>query len=180
MSRVQRVSGLLLVSGALLVWPAGAGAVDGTVTISPTSLTFAPQAAGTTSAAQQVTLTKDCSGANQTNCLGPPADGTTFNTSISVPAPFKQTNTCPNALTASPLPDPGTKVSCTISVTFAPTAAGAASGTLTTGAGAQTGAAGPTVSLTGTGTAASSAKKCKGKKGKAAKKKKCKRKKKKK
>jgi hypothetical protein len=175
MRRVHRVSALLLVAGGLLVLPAGAGAA--TVTVSPTSLVFGGQAAGTTSAAQQVTLTKDCTGANQTNCLGPPAEGPTFNTSISAPAPFLQTNNCPGSLTASPLPDPGTKVSCTINVTFAPTTQGNATGTLLTGAG------GPTVSLMGTGTppqssAGTKKKKCKKKKkGASAAKKKCKKKK---
>jgi hypothetical protein len=153
----HRVLILLVVAGGLVIWPAGAGAA--TVTVSPTSLTFAAQAVGTTSAAQQVTLTKDCTGTNDTLCLPPPvAEGATFNTSIGVPAPFGQTNNCPAALTASPLPP--TKVSCTINVTFAPTATGAASGTLATGAG------GPTVSLAGTGTPAATAggKKCKKKK----------------
>ena len=172
----HRVLILLVVAGGLVIWPAGAGAA--TVTVSPTSLTFAGQAVGTTSAAQQVTLTKDCTGTNDTLCL-PLSEGPTFNTSISVSGPFGQTNNCPAALTASPLPP--TKVSCTINVTFAPTATGAASGTLTTGAG------GPTASLAGTGTpgagAGAGGKKCKKKKHKhsaSAAKKKCGKKKKKK
>src|SRR5687767_71990 len=101
MRRVHRVLALLLVAGGLAAWPAGAAALS-TVTISPTTLTFAAQAVGTTSPAQQLTLTKDCTGPNQTNCLGF-SEGPTFNTAISVPAPFHQTNNCPTALTASPL-----------------------------------------------------------------------------
>ena len=169
MSRVHRVSALLLVAGGLLVWPAGAGAV---ITVAPTSLTFADQQVGTTSAPKAVTLTKDCNPPLDTFCFAG-AEGPTFNTAISAPSPFSQTNNCPAALTATLAM---TSVSCTINVAFAPTEADLAARTLITGAG------GPTVSLTGTGTPApgTAKKKCKKKKkGASAAKKKCKKKKKK-
>lgn len=174
MRRLHKLSLMLVIAGGLLIWPAGAAAK---VVVSPTSLTFGGQAMGTTSAAQQVTLTKDCTGAEDTLCLtGPGLEGPTFNTSISVSGPFSQTNNCPAALTTVP----DSSVSCTINVTFVPTATGAASGTLSTGAG------GPTAALAGTGTPAQSAagtggtatksckKKAKKHSARAAKKKKCK------
>ena len=167
MRRVHGLIAVLVVAGGLAALPAAAGAA--TVTVSPTSLTFAAQQVGSTSVPQDVTLTKDCTGANQTQCLGPPAEGPTFAPVISVTGPFTQTNNCPPALTASALPDPGTKTSCTIKVRFKPTAKGPATGTLSTGSG------GPTVTLTGTG---KPKKKCKKKKsGASAAKKKCKKKK---
>jgi hypothetical protein len=96
------------------------------VTISPSSLTFSSQSVGTTSSPQAVTLTN-----NQTSAL----------TSISVSATgdFAQTNTCGTSLAANS--------SCTINVTFTPTAAGTRTGTLTVTDSAGT----QTSSLTGTG-----------------------------
>jgi hypothetical protein len=167
MHRFQRIAVPLLAAGAFALWPAGVGA---STTVAPTSLTFAAQPAGTTSAAKQVVLTKDCTGTDDTFCFADPGF-TTFNTSIGVSGPFTQTNNCPAMLTATNM---ATSASCTINVKFAPTGEGAASGTLTTGIG------GPTASLAGTGTSAIPAKKkCKKKKGRsadAAKKKKCKKK----
>ena len=96
------------------------------VTISPTSLTFSSQSVGTTSSPQAVTLTN-----NQSSAL----------TSISVSATgdFAQTNTCGTSLAANS--------SCTINVTFTPTAVGARTGTLTVTDSAGT----QTSSLSGTG-----------------------------
>ena len=104
------------------------------VTVSPTSLTYALQVLGTTSAAQTVTL----------------SNGTTSAITISSiaiggadPGDFSQTNNCGASLAASS--------SCTISVTFKPTNINhrAATLTITTSAGTFT------VTLAGTSTAAS-------------------------
>jgi Abnormal spindle-like microcephaly-assoc'd, ASPM-SPD-2-Hydin/Beta-propeller repeat len=83
---------------------------QGAVGLSPTSLSFSSQLLNTTSTAQTVTLTN-------TGLLA-------LNVSrVQVTAPFAETNTCGTSVVAGG--------SCTISVTFTPTAAGATSGTLT-------------------------------------------------
>ena len=100
------------------------------VTLAPAALNFGEQATGTTSAAQSITLTN--SGTIWLNVA-----------SIGVTGNFAQTNDCPATLLVSE--------SCTINVTFAPTATGVASGTLTITSDA---ASSPdTVALSGTGTA---------------------------
>lgn len=77
------------------------------VMLSPKSLTFAPQKVGTTSAAQNITLTDN-------------GGGTLTISSITItgadPADFAETNNCPASL-----PTTGT---CTVTVTFTPTATG--------------------------------------------------------
>jgi hypothetical protein len=95
---------------------------------SPTSVSFGNQTDGTTSAAHSVTIS-NTGGAAATI------------SSITTAAPFAQTNTCGSSLAAG--------ASCTASVTFAPSSAGAASGTLTINASGAT----DTVPLSGTGTA---------------------------
>jgi hypothetical protein len=80
------------------------------VSLSATTLSFAAQAVSTTSAPQTVTLTNTGNGA-----LTP--------LTISVSGDFAQTNTCAGSVTSG--------ASCTISVTFTPTAAGTQTGTLT-------------------------------------------------
>lgn len=80
------------------------------VTLSPTSLSFANQAVGTTSAAKNVTLSN--TGSTSLSV-----------TSITISGPFAQTNTCGTSVKA--------KGKCTISVTFNPTTTGKATGTLT-------------------------------------------------
>jgi Bacterial Ig-like domain (group 3)/Abnormal spindle-like microcephaly-assoc'd, ASPM-SPD-2-Hydin/FG-GAP-like repeat len=80
------------------------------VTISPTSLTFALQTVGTTTAAQAVTLTNS-------------GQVALMLTSIAASGDFAETNTCGTSVA------PG--ASCTIAVTFTPTAAGSRTGTLT-------------------------------------------------
>ena len=103
----------------------GVGAV---ATLSQTSLTFATQTVGTTSAAQTVTLTNT-------------GNATLNITSISSSNPqFGETNNCPGALAAD--------ASCTISVTFGPTAAGAQSASVSV----VTNVGSPFVSLSGSGT----------------------------
>jgi hypothetical protein len=82
------------------------------ISLSPTSLTFGPQIVGTTNTAQPVTLTNA-------------ADATSPLTiaSISAGGDFAQTNTCGNSVPINR--------SCTISVTFTPTAGGARQNFLT-------------------------------------------------
>jgi len=106
----------------------GTGAAPA-VSLSPTSLTFASQAVGTSSSPQSVILTNTGS-------------ATLTVSGISASGDFSQTNTCGSSVAAG--------ASCTISVTFKPTVAGTRNGTLTI-----TDNASPstqTVSLTGTGT----------------------------
>jgi len=80
-----------------------------TATPSPASLAFANQDVGGTSAAQTVTL-------------GNTGGMALSISSISATSPFSETNTCGSSLAAG--------TSCTISVTFSPTAVGIFSGTL--------------------------------------------------
>ena len=97
-------------------------------TLSATSLTFASQIVGTTSAAQQVTLTN--SGTASLNI-----------SSISASGDFAQTNNCPSSL--------GSGTNCTVSVTFIPKASGNRAGTLSIADDAVAGSP-QTVSLNGT------------------------------
>jgi hypothetical protein len=105
-----------------------------TLTASPTSLSLGSETVGSTSAAQTVTISNTGTGAATVS-------------SISAAAPFAETNTCGSSIAAG--------ASCTASVTFTPTASGAASGTLTVASNATN--ASLTVALSGTGTAAASA-----------------------
>jgi len=105
----------------------GTGAVPG-ASVSPTSLTFASQAEGSSSSPQNVTLTNT-------------GNATLTISSITISGDFSQTNTCGSSV--------GANSSCTISVTFKPTTTGTRSGTVTI-----TDNASPstqTVGLTGTG-----------------------------
>jgi len=99
--------------------------------VSPPSLTFSNQNLGTTSATQPVTLSNTGNAALAI-------------TNIATSANFVQTNNCAGSVAASG--------SCTINVTFSPTAAGSLTGTLTITDNSN-GVAGSTqtVSLTGTG-----------------------------
>jgi hypothetical protein len=112
------------------VFPGGGSSGSGSaLTASPTSLSFGNEATGSDSAAQTVTVTNPNSSAVSVS-------------SISVSSQYAQTNTCPSSL-------PGNG-SCTVSVQFEPTAAGATSGTLSV---ASTAPGSPlTVALSGTGT----------------------------
>lgn len=103
------------------------------VTVTPTSLTFASQSVGTTSAAQNINLTN--SGEADLTVTGITITGA--NT-----ADYAQTNNCPGTLTAS--------FSCTIAVTFKPLATGTRTASVSI---ADNAAGSPqTVTLTGTGT----------------------------
>jgi hypothetical protein len=105
------------------------GGGSATLTASPTSVAFGSQAVGSASAAQQVTVTNTGSAAATVS-------------SVSAGAPFAQTNTCGTSITAGG--------SCTVSVTFTPTATGGASASLTVASNATNPSL--TVPLTGTGT----------------------------
>jgi hypothetical protein len=80
------------------------------VGLSPASLTFSGQALGTSSAAQTVTLTNTGTAPLSVS-------------SIKITGDFAQTNNCPATLASN--------TSCAASITFAPTATGSRSGTLT-------------------------------------------------
>ncbi|MFC7275708.1 choice-of-anchor D domain-containing protein [Paractinoplanes rhizophilus] len=122
-------------------WPAGqvselevypAGSASGpALAASPNSLTFGSQSLNTTSAGQQVTVT------NSGN-----AAATSF--AVAVTGDYAQSNTCGTSLAAG--------ASCTVTVTFRPTASGTRTGTLTASGGGATTA----VTLTGTGAGATS------------------------
>ena len=105
------------------------GGGSATLAASPTSLSFGNQAVGSTSSAQTVTVTNSGSAAASVS-------------SVSASGPFAQTNTCGSSIAAG--------ASCTVSVTFKPTAAGAASGNLTVSSNATDPTL--TVALSGTGT----------------------------
>src|SRR5260370_1104072 len=110
----------------------GASGPAPVASVSPTSLTFASQTVGTTSAAQSVTLSN--TGNASLNLTGVSASGD-----------FAQTNTCGSSVAAG--------ANCTISVTFTPTASGSRTGTLSITDNAS--GSPQSVSLTGTGAAAS-------------------------
>ncbi|HXJ93989.1 MAG TPA: choice-of-anchor D domain-containing protein [Terriglobia bacterium] len=104
-----------------------------TADLSVTSLTFTGQDVGTTSPASTVTVTNN--GNASLTISGISITGTNG-------GDFAQTNNCGSSLAAA--------ASCTVQVTFKPTATGTRSGTLTMSDNA-VGSASQTVSLTGTG-----------------------------
>jgi subtilase family serine protease len=110
---------------------AGTPTQTGTVSLSPTSLNFGSVTVNTTSAAQTVTLSNGT------------ASAVTIS-SIAASGAFAETNNCGTSLAANS--------SCTISVSFKPTATGAATGTLTVTDSASNSR--QTASLSGTGAAA--------------------------
>jgi len=102
------------------------------VSLSPTSLTFGSQNVGTTSLAQNVTLTNTGNAALSVASVG--LTGTD-------PGDFSQTNACGSGVAAG--------ANCSISVTFAPTAAGSRSASVSI---ADNASGSPqTISLSGTG-----------------------------
>jgi hypothetical protein len=106
------------------VWPPYQS--EGSVSITPTSLSFGSRATGTTSPAQAVTLSNNGTSSQSV--------------AVAISGDYAQTNNCGSSLAAS--------ATCTINVTFSPTATGTRNGTLNvTIAGNVT-----PVSLTGTGT----------------------------
>ncbi len=97
--------------------------------LSPSSLTFAAQIVGTRSATQAVTLTNS-------------GDGTLTIGQISASGDFAQANNCATSLAVG--------ASCTISVSFAPTATGSRTGSLIVTSNGTP--ASSSISMTGTGT----------------------------
>ena len=115
------------------VWPGTVATPPASLTASPTSLSFAAQAVGTTSAAQTVTV-------RNPGTTAVALSGVTTGSSE-----FAQTNTCGASL--------GAGASCSVSVAFTPAAAGARSATLTV---SNSGSA-LSVPLAGTGTSGNQA-----------------------
>jgi len=113
----------------------GTGTAAPAVTLSTASLGFANQSVGTSSAAQNVTLTNSGSAALTISSIALTGANS---------GDFTQSNTCGGSVAAG--------ANCTISVTFTPTAIGSRSGTLTITDDA-TGSP-QTVALSGTGTGA--------------------------
>jgi hypothetical protein len=112
----------------------GTGATSGTATLStsPTSLTFASTAVGSASAAQSVTVSNTGTAAASVS-------------SVAVSGDYTQTNTCGSSIAAGG--------SCTVSVTFRPSASGTRTGSLTVTSSATSSP--NNVALTGTGTVTS-------------------------
>jgi hypothetical protein len=111
----------------------GNGSSSSTLTVAPSSLTFASQALNTNSAVQAVTV-------HNTGTAAAAVSG------VSTTGDFSQTNTCGSSVAAGG--------SCTVSVTFRPTAAGTRTGNLTIAGSASNSPT--TVALTGTGAGATS------------------------
>lgn len=113
------------------VFPAsGGGAPSPVLSASPSALTYPSQTVATTSAAQAVTVTNTGTAAASMASVGITGD-------------FAQGNNCGASLAAG--------ASCTVSVTFTPTASGTRSGTLTINSNASNNPV--TVALSGTGAA---------------------------
>jgi hypothetical protein len=114
------------------VFPGGGstGPTGSPLTASPSSLSFGSTAVGATS--------------TSTVTVANPGSAAASMASIGVTGPFSETNNCGTSLAAG--------ASCTVSVTFAPTAAGSASGTLSVNSSAP--GSPLTVALSGTGTSA--------------------------
>ena len=108
----------------------GGSATRGALTVTPGASASPSQTVGTTSPAQAVTLQNPGTGAASISSIGASGD-------------FAQTNGCGGSLAAG--------ASCTINVTFTPTAAGARTGTLTITSNAP--GSPTTASLSGTGVA---------------------------
>jgi hypothetical protein len=107
---------------------AAAGGTSASVSASPTALTFGSTTVGATSAAQSVTVQNTGSAAASVSSVAANGD-------------FLQTNTCGSSIAAG--------ASCTVSVTFHPTAAGTRTGSVTVASNATNSPT--TVSLSGTG-----------------------------
>ncbi len=111
------------------VFPAAGGSSGSSLSVSPASLTFAGQAVNTTSSAQTVTVHNTGSTAVAVSTIAASGD-------------FAETSTCGASIAAG--------ASCTVSVTFTPTAPGTRNGSLTIASNATNSP--NTVALTGTGT----------------------------
>ena len=110
------------------VFPAVGGSSGPALSVSPASLTFPSQALNTTSSAQKVTVNNTGTTAVSVSAIAASGD-------------FAETGTCGASIAAG--------ASCTVSVTFTPTASGTRTGSLTIASNAANSPA--TVALTGTG-----------------------------
>ncbi|WP_194924584.1 choice-of-anchor D domain-containing protein [Catenulispora pinisilvae] len=106
----------------------GGGTTGPSIAANQTSLSFGNQAVGSTSGAQAVTVANSGNGAATISSIAATGD-------------FAQSDNCGSSLAAG--------ASCTVNVTFAPTASGARTGTLSIASNAPNSPA--TVALTGTG-----------------------------
>ncbi|MFJ5269898.1 choice-of-anchor D domain-containing protein [Streptomyces sp. NPDC088358] len=113
---------------AFQVFPSSGGSSPATLSADPTSLSFPTQALNTASSARTVTVTN-------TGTAAAAVSG------ITVTGDFSQTNTCGTSIAAG--------ASCTVAVTFRPTASGTRTGDLGIASNASNGTT--TVALTGTG-----------------------------
>jgi len=113
------------------IFPASGGTTTQSATLSanPTSVSFGNETVGSDTSAQSVTVSNTGNAAASIS-------------SVAVPSGFSQTNTCGSSLAAG--------ASCTVSVTFAPSAAQSYSGNLTVSSNATNSPL--NVALTGTGT----------------------------
>lgn len=134
---MRRIAITTCLAGLLFVMTPGPA---GAATLAPGSADFGNQGVGTVGAPKAFTLS-----------LG---SDPLFSPGITISGPFRQTNNCPAVLA------PLVADSCTINVTFAPTAAGPQNGTLSSTS-VLVGA--PAAALAGTGTdpAATATKQCK-------------------
>jgi hypothetical protein len=115
------------------VFPGGGSSGGGTaLTASPSSVSFGNENVGSTSSSQSVTVKN-------------PGTSSVSLSPAGVSGPFGESSTCGTSLAAG--------ASCTVSVTFKPTAAGSASGTLSVSSSAP--GSPLTVALTGTGISSS-------------------------
>ncbi|GAA3149774.1 hypothetical protein GCM10010521_41570 [Streptomyces rameus] len=110
------------------VFPGNGGSSTATLSASPTSLTYSTQALNTASSARTVTVTN-------TGTAAATVSG------VTVTGDFSQTNNCGTSIAAN--------ASCTVAVTFTPTASGTRTGDLSIASNASNGTT--TVALTGTG-----------------------------
>ncbi|MFG2965982.1 choice-of-anchor D domain-containing protein [Streptomyces sp. NPDC048288] len=110
------------------VFPSGGGSSPATLSANPTSLSYPTQALNTASGAQTVTVTN-------TGTAAATVSG------VTVTGDFAQTNTCGTSIAAG--------ASCTVAVTFTPTASGTRTGDLSIAGNASNGTT--TVALSGTG-----------------------------
>ena len=112
------------------VYPAGGSSSSASLSASPSSLSFGNQNVGSTSGAQTVTVQNTGTAAAAVSSLTASGD-------------FAQTNTCGSSMAAG--------ASCTVSVTFHPSAAGSRTGSVTVNSNATN--TPTTVALSGTGVA---------------------------
>ncbi|MFG2884317.1 choice-of-anchor D domain-containing protein [Streptomyces sp. NPDC048297] len=113
------------------VFPSGGGSSNATLSANPASLSYPTQALNTASGAQTVTVTN-------TGTAAATVSG------ITVTGDFSQTSTCGTSIAPN--------ASCTVRVTFTPTASGTRTGDLSIASNASNGTT--TVALTGTGAGA--------------------------